>query len=101
MSIFRATEAVHFVSKLSKVIGDDGAVGSGVGVDVEVGVGDADGVGVGETFGEGNGEAEGAGAGFAVDFFCQTSLLPTFLQTREPDVEFTFAHFDPNLGAAP
>ena len=101
MSIFRATEAVHFVSKLSKVIGDDGAVGSGVGVDVEVGVGDADGVGVGETSGEGNGEAEGAGVGFALDFFCQTSLLPTFLQTREPDVEFTFAHFDPNLGAAP
>jgi hypothetical protein len=101
VSIFRATEAVHFVSKLSKVIGDDGAVGSGVGIGVEVGVGDADGVGVGETFGEGNGEAEGAGVGFAVDFFCQTSLLPTFLQTREPDVEFTFAHFDPNLGAAP
>ena len=101
MRILRATEAVHFVCKLSKVIGDDGAVGSGVGVGVEVGVGDADGVGIGETFGEGNGEAEGAGAGFEADFFCQTSLLPTFLQTREPDVEFTFAHLEPNLGAAP
>jgi len=60
---------------------------------VGVGVG----VGVGETFGTGIGE----GVGFTTDFFCQTSVFPTFLQTSEPDVEFILVHFEPNLGVAP
>ena len=71
------------MSKLSKVIGDDGAVGSGVGV----------GVGVGE--------AVGAGVGLGVTLFCQVSLFPVFLQTREPEIEFTLVHLAPNLAVAP
>jgi len=71
------------VSKLSKVIGDDGAVGSGVGV----------GVGVGE--------AVGAEVGLAVTLFCQVSLFPVFLHTREPEIEFNFVHLAPNLAEAP
>ena len=77
----RAIDAVHFVSKLSKVIGEDGAVGSGVGGGV--------------------GEAVGAGVGLAVTLFCQVSLLPVFLQTSEPEIEFCLLHLAPNLAEAP
>jgi len=79
------------VSKLSKVIGDDGAVGSGVGV----GVGETVAAGVGE------GEAVGAEVGLAVTLFCQVSLFPVFLQTREPEIEFILVHLAPNLAEAP
>ena len=88
-----AIEAVHLLSKLSKVIGDEGAVGSGVGVGDIV----AAGVGVGD----GAGEAVGAGVGLAVTLFCQVSLFPVFLQTREPEIEFILVHFDPNFANAP
>jgi hypothetical protein len=79
---------VHFKSKLSKVIGEDGPVGSGVGVGFGVGVGVAIGLG------------EGAGVTFAITFLCHKSLLPTFLQIKVPDVEFTFVHLAPTLGVA-
>ena len=79
---------VHFKSKLSKAIGEDGPVGSGVGVGFGVGVGVAIGLG------------EGAGVTFAITFFCHKSLLPTFLQIKVPDVEFTFVHLAPTLGVA-
>ena len=87
-----AIDAVHFVSKLSKVIGEDGAVGSGVGV----GVGEivAAGVGVGV------GKAVGAEVGLAVTLFCQVTLFPVFLQTREPEIEFILVHLAPNLAEA-
>ncbi len=79
------------MSKLSKVIGDDGAVGSGVGV------------GVGETVaaGVGVGEAVGAEVGLAVTLFCQVSLVPVFLHTRKPEIEFNLVHLAPNLAEAP
>ena len=93
MRFCRAIEAVHLASKLSKVIGDEGAVGSGVGVGeiVAAGVGVVDGAG----------EAVGAGVGLAVTLFCQVSLFPVFLQTREPEIEFILVHFDPNFAIAP
>ena len=77
---------VHFKSKLSKVIGEDGPVGSGVGV------------GVGEGLETELGE--GAGVVFATTFFCHRSLLPTFLQIKVPDVEFSFVHLAPTFGVA-
>ena len=76
-------EAVHLVSKLSKVIGEEGAVGSGVGVGV------------------GMGDAVGAEVGLAVTLFCQVSLFPVFLHTRVPEIEFNFVHLAPNLAEAP
>ena len=81
------------MSKLSKVIGDEGAVGSGVGV------GDIVAAGVG--MGDGAGETVGAGVGLGVTLFCQVSLFPVFLQTREPEIEFILVHFDPNFATAP
>ena len=95
MRFCRAIEAVHLASKLSKVIGDDGAVGSGVGV----GVGEIFAAGVG--VGDGRGETVGAGVGLGVTLFCQVSLFPVFLQTREPEIEFTLVHLAPNLAVAP
>jgi hypothetical protein len=83
------------VSKLSKVTGEDGAVGSGVGV----GVGEIVAAGVG--VGIGVGEAVGAEVGLAVTLFCQVSLFPVFLQTREPEIEFILVHLAPNLAEAP
>ena len=84
---------VHLASKLSKVIGDEGAVGSGFGVG-EI-------VAAGVWVGDGAGEAVGAGVGLAVNLFCQVSLFPVFLQTREPEIEFILVHFDPNFTTAP
>ena len=85
---------VHFKSKLSKVIGEEGPVGSGVGVGVGVGV--RIGVGVGVAIGEG----EGAGAAFTTTFFCHRSLPPTFLQISDPEAEFSFMHLAPTFGVA-
>ena len=81
---------VHFKSKLSKVIGEDGPVGSGVGVGVGIGVGVGVAIGVGE----------GAGAAFTATLFCHASLLPTFLQINVPDTEFSFVHLAPTFGVA-
>jgi hypothetical protein len=66
-------------------------------VGVGVGVGEAVGVGVGVAVGVGEAVAVGVGAGFAIAFFCQINLLPTFLQMRDPEVVLTFEHFTPNL----
>ncbi len=85
----RAITVVHFGSKLSKVIGEDGAVGSGVGVGV------ADGIGVG------NAEGVGVAFGFAIGRFCHTSFCPTFLQIKEPEMELSFGHFAPTFAVAP
>ena len=87
---------VHFKSKLSKVIGEDGPVGSGVGVGVEVGVGVGVCVGVGIAIGVG----EGAGVAFTTTFFCHRSLPPTFLQISVPEVEISFVHLAPTFGVA-
>ena len=98
-----ATDAAHFRSKLSKVIGADGPVGSGVGVGVGCGVGVGEGVGVivGVGVGEGVGVIVGVGVGLTTIFRCQVNLLPFFLQIREPEVELTLAHLAPNLATAP
>jgi hypothetical protein len=61
------------------------------------------GVGVGVALGEGVGVivGVGVGVGLATIFRCQVSLLPFFLQMREPEVELTLAHLAPNLATAP
>ena len=77
------------------MIGEDGAVGSGVGVrDIE-GVGVADGTGVGDE------EGVGVAFGFAIVRFCHTSFCPTFLQIKEPEMELSFGHFAPTFAVAP
>jgi hypothetical protein len=58
-------------------------------------------VGVGVALGEGVGVIVGVGVGLATIFRCQVSLLPFFLQMREPEVELTLAHLAPNLATAP
>ena len=75
-------------------------VGVGVGVAVTVGVGSGVGVGFGVGVGVAIGLGEGAGVTFAITFLCHKSLLPTFLQIKVPDVEFTFVHLAPTLGVA-
>jgi len=95
---------VHFKSKLSKVIGEEGPVGSGVGVGVgvgvRIGVGVGAGVGIGVGVGVAIGEGEGAGAAFTTTFFCHRSLPPTFLQISDPEAEFSFMHLAPTFGVA-
>ena len=77
------------------MIGEDGAVGSGVGVrDIE-GVGVADGTGVGDE------EGVGVAFGFAIVRFCHTSFCPTFLQIKEPEMELSLGHFAPTFAVAP
>ncbi len=71
------------------MIGEDGAVGSGVGVGV------ADGGGVGDA------EGVGVAFGFAIARFCHTSFCPTFLQIKEPEMELSFGHFAPTFAVAP
>ena len=70
-------------------MGDDGPVGSGFGVGVDV------------ALGIGAGVIVGFGVGLATTFCRQVSLFPDFLQIKEPEVEFTFAHLAPNLATAP